>query len=120
MIKTKNELNDILKYEKGKYDLSLSQIILGWFGLSERGVIWNYQKLLRKYEFHFNTNHRWFSAIYHILVNRIGMKYGIHIEPNAVGRGMRICHLGSIIIRGNIGNDSVIHINTALVGGGYN
>ncbi len=118
MITTKKELKEVLKIEKNKYELNVVKTIFGFFGLSERGIIWRYQKNLRKYEFHLNSGHVLRSRLFQMIVNKIGFKYGFIIEPNSVDVGMRICHLGSILIRGKIGKNAVIHINTALVGGG--
>ena len=42
----------------------------------------------------------------------------VHIEPNFVEKGMRVCHLGSIIVRGHIGQNATLHINTILAEGG--
>lgn len=120
MVKTKESLKRILTIESALYELSIMQRILGFFGLSERGIIWKYQRRLRIYEYHLNNRHAVRASIYHILVNKMGFKYGFIIEPNSVDEGMRICHLGSIVIRGKIGKNATIHINTALVGGGYN
>lgn len=104
MITSKKELKRVLEIESNFYQLSISQRILGLLGLSERGIIWNYQNRLRKYEYHLNCNHRVRSAIYHFLVNRLSFRYGMAIEPNAVDEGMHICHVGKILIRGKVGN----------------
>ena len=118
MITSKKELKRVLEIESNSYQLSISQRILGLFGLSERGIIWNYQNRLRKYEYHLNCNHRVRSTIYHFLVNRLSFRYGMAIEPNAVDEGMHICHVGKILIRGKVGKYSTIHIHVSLVGGG--
>ena len=118
MIETRYDLKRIIKIEKKSYGLSLGRVILGFFGLSELGIIWRYQKNLRKYEYHLNRKHILLSKLYHFKANKIGLKFGMIISPNSVDEGMRICHLGSIVIRGKIGKNATIHINTALVGGG--
>ena len=48
--------------------------------------------------------------------------YGLHISPNTCSKGLRIMHLGSILINGDahVGKDCRFHINTALVAGGTN
>lgn len=120
MITSKKELKRILKSEGQKYQLSIVQRVLGFIGLSERGIIWNYQSRLRKYEYHLNSGHRIRSTIYHFGVNRLSFRYGMAIEPNAVDEGMYICHVGKILIRGKIGKNSTIHIQVALVGGASN
>lgn len=57
-----------------------------------------YLKSLRKLEYAQNTG----SIFYHwyrFINKRIGLKYGIYIVPNTVGKGLRIPHLeGGVII----------------------
>ena len=49
-------------------------------------------------------------------------KYTLHIPVNICGKGLKIIHIGSILINGKayVGKDCLPHINTALVTGGTN
>ena len=90
--------------------------------LGEHDILRKYQVLLRKEEYHINTKHKIRAVIYKIKVNKLGYKYGLHIAPNTCGKGLKIMHLGSILINGNsrVGENCRFHINTALVAGGTN
>ncbi len=117
MIKSKMELSDWLKYELKRYGGgNRFRFVL----ISERDVIKRHQVLLRKTEYHINTHHKIRAALYKIKLNRIQNKYGLHIPPNTCMRGLRIMHVGSILLNGRceVGEDCVFHINTALVAGG--
>lgn len=67
MIKNKEELKKVLKKEKNLYNLNFRQQLLSIFNLSEKGIIWKYQRRLRIYEYHLNTKHRLRAFIYHFL-----------------------------------------------------
>ena len=47
-------------------------------------------------------------------------KYALHIPINTCGKGLKIMHIGPILINGRvkIGENCSLHINTALVAGG--
>ncbi len=115
MIKTKAELKQCLKTEKKSY------VKTSWFlsliGLSESSIIWRYQKFLRKWEYHYNSNHKCRTLFYKMKATSIGIKYGFHISPNNFDIGLYIVHIGSILINKNtrVGKNCRIHINTALV-----
>lgn len=116
-INSKAELKDWLKYELKRYGGgNRFRFIL----VSERDVIKRHQVLLRKTEYHINTHHKIRTALYKIRLNRMQNKYGLHIPPNVCSRGLKIMHLGSILLNGRceVGEDCVFHINTALVAGG--
>ncbi len=117
IIKSKADLKDWLRYELNRYGGgNRFRFVL----LSERDIIKRHQVLLRKTEYHINTHHKIRAALYKIKLNCIQNKYGLHIPPNTCMRGLRIMHLGSILINANseVGEDCAFHINTALVAGG--
>lgn len=97
-------------------------LIREFFLYGEKDILRKYQVLLRKEEYHFNTKHKLRSFIYHLKVNRLGNKYGLHIGVNTCGKGLKIMHLGSVLINDNarVGENCRFHINTALVAGGTN
>lgn len=87
---------------------------------SERYILCKHVKLLRRTEYHTNCGHRIRKIIYKIRLNRLQLKYSIHVPINSCGRGLKIMHVGSILINGKsrLGKDCSLHINTAIVAGG--
>ncbi|MCD8003153.1 MAG: poly-gamma-glutamate biosynthesis protein [Clostridia bacterium] len=122
MIKNKQDLKDWLKYEKGLYELSNFDII------TRSGMYWNwrYVKLLRYCEYHRNCGtplHYFLFAINRIKKNRLGMKIGVDIGENHVGRGLLIYHNGSIVVNGidlKIGENLKLHGANCIGNNGKN
>jgi len=72
---------------------------------NEQSHALRYLKKLRYYEYHHNCEHRFISLWYRFRHSRLGLRYGIHIGPNAVGYGFWMPHfVGGIIIGGKMGN----------------
>lgn len=117
MIATRSELKKYLKLEKTNYSVSAAQFFLSFFGISEVGVIWKYQKLLRKWEFHYNKKHRLRELYYHFRTSKIGMKYGVSIAPNCFDIGLKITHFGNILVNSNskIGKNCLLNKNVSLI-----
>ena len=125
MINSKKDLKEYLDYEYKKYFKNKSKFkvwLISKFNIGEKYVIWNFQRNLRKYEYHLNTNHKVKKIFYKIKVARLSNKYGLNISPNCFDKGLKIMHLGSILVNGGakIGSDCSIHINTCIVAGGNN
>lgn len=76
--------------------------------------------MLRKTEYYTNVGKGLLSNLYKFRLNKMQNKYSLHIPINTCGRGLKVMHLGPILINGmvRIGRDCSIHINTALVAGG--
>lgn len=53
------------------------------------------------------------------MYHRLALKAGIKIPPNTCGKGLKIVHLGDVLIheKARIGEDAVFHVNTAIVAG---
>lgn len=119
-ILTKQQLREWLQYEKGRY-ASLSPLIY-WLQASELAIIWKHQVLLRKTEYHINATHSLMSRIMRYRLSLFQNKYSIHIPPNVCGKGLKLMHVGPILMNGNavVGENCIFHINTALVAGGTN
>ena len=96
--------------------------ILKLFCGSEKATLFHIQKRLRKTEYYKNTNKKVRYFLSKIKFNRLENKYGIHIALNTFDKGLKIMHLGPILINGKarIGKDCSIHINTSIVAGGSN
>lgn len=64
--------------------------------------IWKFQTLLRKCEYYKNTNnHSLRSLITRFRFHRWSVKLGFSIPLNCLGPGMKINHIGTVIINGN-------------------
>ncbi len=120
MIKTKADLKDFIKYEKKKYPLSGSHGVYRFLVQDEIYIIWKFQLLLRKCEFYKNTNKKLRYLFTLRKLNKYRNYYGIHIPLNVFDKGLKIAHLGSILVNGKakVGKDCSIHINTAIVAKG--
>ena len=123
MIKTKKDLKEYLEYEEKKYFKKKPNIIkkiLLRNTSDEKMILWRYQKYLRKYEFNLNTNNKLLTILYKYKMQKLGKRYGLHIAPNSVQKGLKIMHLGSVLVNYNtkIGRDCSLHINVAIVAGG--
>ena len=117
MITNKTKLREVLKYEKKLYNVSLAGYILSFFGVSEQNIIWRYQKRLRIWEYHYNSKHKLMSAIYHFLTVSLGYRYGFSIGINCIEKGLKIMHIGQIIInsKARIGEDCLINSGVSIV-----
>lgn len=121
-INTKSELNDWIEYERKKYGGGTTGILREVFPISESDVLRKHQVLLRKTEYHTNCGHKIRSLICKIKLYRLQNRYALHIPINTCGRGLKIMHVGPILMNGKVtvGKDCSFHINTALVAGGTN
>lgn len=121
MIDSKEKLKEYLKYEKEQYNLPDNfRYILKSIANSEQIIIWKFQYLLRKTEYHMNV-HNTLRYMFRLRqLNKMRNKYGLHIGLNVFDKGLKIMHLGSILTNGNakVGKNCAIHINTALVAQG--
>jgi len=116
-IKTKEQLKDWIDYEMRLYGgAKLSDVLM----LTEGAILRRHQQFLRKGEYHANTGHRLRGAYYRFRVKLIQNRHSLHIARNCCGRGLRIMHLGPILMNGRItvGENCSIHINTSIVAGG--
>ena len=116
-ITTKKELEEVLNIEKAFYPAGkLIYLLQG----SEKAILRKHQILLRKTEYYTNTNNRLMANIYKLKLNRIQNKYALHIPLNSCGKGLKIMHIGPILLNSNVevGEYCSFHINTAVVAAG--
>ncbi|MDK0855076.1 serine acetyltransferase [Clostridium perfringens] len=120
MIENRNDLKEYIEYEAKKYGLKSSKTPL--FLLREKDILWKYNKILRKAEYYHNTNNRLFRALYKFKLNRLSNKYSIHIPMNTFDKGLKLMHVGPILVNGHVkaGKDISLHINTCIAAGGTN
>ena len=118
-INSKNDLKNWIEYERKKYG-GHQVVIREVFPISESDVLRKHQVLLRKTEYHTNCGHKVRTLICKLRLNRIQNKYALHIPINTCGRGLKIMHIGPVLMNGRVtvGKDCSFHINTALVAGG--
>ena len=62
-------------------------------GGNEQCAAYRYVHRMRKTEYCLNTGKRWQYYWHKILLTRLGLKLGIRIAPNKVGKGLNIIHL---------------------------
>lgn len=119
-ITDKKTLKEFLEYERQKYGRKNARMPLICIG--ERSYLWKYNVLLRKTEYYVNTGNKLMGTIYRIWLARYQNKHHIHIPINTFDRGLKIMHLGPILVNGNVraGKDISLHINTSIVAGGTN
>lgn len=119
-INTKNDLKNWIEYKRKKYGGGTASVIREVFPISEKDVLRKHQVLLRKTEYHTNCQHKVRAIICKIKLYRIQNKYALHIPINTCGRGLKIMHIGPVLMNGRVtvGKDCSFHINTALVAGG--
>lgn len=114
------QLHEWLNYEKSRYSqLSFFKYVLQ---ANEQSIIWKHQRMLRTTEYFINSKHKILSIIMRLRLSKFQNKYSIHIPPNVCDKGLKLLHIGPILINGNakVGENCVFHINTALVAGGRN
>ena len=123
MIKSVEDLKEYLDYEYKKYfkhENKFKVWICTKLELGEKYIIWKFQKNLRRLEYSINNKQLASSFFRKLILSRLSNKYGLHILPNTFDIGLKIMHLGSILVNENVkvGKNCSIHINTALVAGG--
>lgn len=118
IIKNKDDLKKFLEIERKKYNRK--SIKMPIICIVESDFLWKHNVLLRKTEYHINKKHRMRGLIYKVLLNRFQNKYNLHIPINSFGAGLKIMHLGPILVNSKVkcGKNIALHINTSIVAGG--
>ena len=117
-IQTREQLNEWIKYEKNQYgNRSFLHMV---FPVSERDVLQKHQIVLRKAEYYTNRGKKILRVLYKIRLLRIQNRYALHIPMNCCGKGLKIMHVGPILLNGraSVGENCAFHINSALVAKG--
>ncbi|GAE95215.1 hypothetical protein JCM21714_4429 [Gracilibacillus boraciitolerans JCM 21714] len=119
-INNKNDLREFLEYERVLYNRK--RIYMPLFCITEQSYLWKHNVLLRKTEYYVNTGKRLRGLLYKVLLNRFRNNHLIQIPINTFDRGLKLMHLGPILVNKNVkgGKDIALHINTCLVAGGTN
>lgn len=121
-IKTKSDLDRFLQTELRNYGVDNNVItkMKAMMGIRESDILVKHIILLRKSEYYLNSGKRIRANLYKLFLRKLQNKYALHIPLNCCGEGLRIMHLGSVLIneKASIGRNCAFHINTAVVAGG--
>jgi len=95
MIKTKAQLKEYLEADQLYAYVPKSKLKRVLYRLhgNEQCHAFRYVECLRKMEYHLNTGHKLRYSYYHFKLSRLGLRYGIRINPNVTGKGLNIIHL---------------------------
>lgn len=112
---SKAQLDDWLAYELPRY-CGRGGYWGYLFGFSEKAILRQHQKLLRKTEYYFNTKKRIREFISKVLLRRLQNRHHLSVPLNTCGRGLLLIHLGSVLIHPDacIGENCGININTQI------
>jgi len=115
-ITDKKTLKEFIEAETQGYPKGIKAYILSALGTSESAIIRKHMILLRKTEYYKNTGHKVLGAIYNIRLRRLQNKYSMYIPINVFDKGLKIKHLGPILINGSVvaGKNCTLHMNTAI------
>lgn len=99
-IKTKSDLNRALKIEIRNYgaDYSLKTRLLSLLGIRESDILIKHIILLRKTEYYLNSHRIIRGSISKIKLRKLQNKYCIHVPLNCCDVGLKIMHIGPILI----------------------
>jgi len=117
-IRTKKQLREWLAVETRDYDhLGPLQGFLNLFALNQGAILRRHIVLLRTTEYHLNAGHRLRAGLWR---RRLQNRYGMHVALNCCGKGLKIMHLGPLLMNAKItvGENCSFHFNTAVVAGG--
>lgn len=117
-ITSKVQMKDWISYETSRYGKSKRTFP----AITECAILRKHTVLLRKTEYHLNCGHRICGLVYKMRLEYLQNKYALHIPVNVCAKGLRIMHLGPVLINSHavVGEDCTLHINTGLVAGGTN
>ena len=114
-------MNNIIKYEKNKYFKTKKEYIKNMLLNTDDFCIWKFQKKLRKAEKYMikSYNNPIYKICYYFLKKRrikLGRKFGITISEGVFEEGLRIYHLGNIVVNPNahIGKNCIIVGNLCI------
>lgn len=82
--------------------------------------VWKFQRLLRKVEYYQNCRKdplgQLMWVFWRVCYERLSVKLGFTIPPNAFGPGLSIAHRGTIVVNGKarIGANCRLHVNVCI------
>ena len=101
-------MNDILKYEKTLYFSDFKTYLIHYVTQGEKYLLWKYITFLRKEE---AASNKIIEYYWRRKKNRLGAQLGFKIDAGVFGKGLQLCHYGSVIVNCNakIGENCKIH-----------
>ena len=95
MISTRKDFQDYLKADLqcAYVPKSFLKRFLYTLHGNEQCHAFRYVSCLRHFEYHKNTGHRLRSIWYHFRLSRLGLRYGLKINPNVASKGLNIIHI---------------------------
>lgn len=120
-IRTREQLRDWLAVELAPYEnLGRMQKLLNRIDGNEAAILRRHMILLRTTEYHLNAGHRLRAGLSKLRLRRLQNRYGMHVALNCCGRGLKIMHVGPILMNAHVtvGERCLFHFNTAVVAGG--
>lgn len=120
-IRTRKQLHDWLSIELAPYEnLGRMQNLLNLFNINQGAILRRHMILLRTTEYHINAGHPLRALLWKLRLRRLQNRYELHVALNCCGKGLRITHLGPILMNGSvtIGENCCFHFNTGVVAGG--
>ena len=120
-IKTKKELKEWIDCEKKRLGCKKLSL-LSMFNISEADILLKHIMFLRTAEYYTNTNKMIRALIYKFKLSRLQNKFGIHVPLNTCGKGLKLMHVGNVLINSQaiIGENCSIHMGVKIVAGGRN
>lgn len=116
-IQRKEDLKSVLETELSGYGIKKRKI---FFPFKEVDILAKHTIFLRKAEYHCNTKHKLRGIYYKFRLRLMQQKYALHIPMNCCDKGLKIMHLGPVLMNEDVvvGKNCSIHMNTGLVAGG--
>ena len=121
MIESKSDLRSYIIADLNTFGFSMGKI-----PVSKRIIslivpsIWKYEVLLRKTEYYVNCRKdiigKIIALFYKFKLYRYGIKLGFSVPINTCGAGLRLCHVGTVVINPNckIGKNARIHVDVNI------
>lgn len=120
MITNKEQLKEYLKADLSVAHVPLNPIkryLLMLHG-NEQCHTFRYVKCLRKMEYYMNTGNKLLYHLYYLRLSRMGLRYNLRVEYNAIGKGLSIIHLagggGCILNCNKMGEYCVVQAGVVL------
>lgn len=114
MIRSRKDLYEIIECEKNIYLNKEKNIKI--LTCDQQYITYKFLKALRKTEYYYNVKNKIMYALYRRKKNLIGLRLGIEMSENSIGKGAIIYHPNSIVINGysKIGENCKFHGNNCV------
>ena len=97
-ISSRSQYKEWLVYDLKKYPKPKLAFVLELFNVTEVAILRKHIKLLRKAELQKNTGKQFLAAFTLFRLNILQNKFGLHIPLNCFEKGLRIMHVGSVLV----------------------